>query len=232
MRNLYAESDANTHLLTSINQTKNLSPMPRIALELLQRRLERSGLLDQIAADARILFRKRLHFVPRDEELSGFSLSIELKVGAVFLGYLSLTPAGQAIEKDAYLRWLNLVAQSLSEHLISPHAHAMDVVPSSIAEASRLIRNQHREPLSLADVANAVGLSRERLSRLFHETLGITFSQYLTHTRLETARALLQTTSKSVTEIAFESGFQSLSQFHRRFKSAKNQSPTEFRASR
>lgn len=208
--------------------------MPRYALQLLQRRLERTHLLDQAVTDVRILFRKRLRFIPRGAEAEAATndgtLQVELFVGAVLLGALSLSPGPEALERDAYRRWLKLIAKDLSEHLSSPHAHAKEVLPSHIAEAAQMIRKRHKEALSLEDVAKAVGLSRERLSRLFHESLGITFSEYLNHARLETARSLLEGTDRSVTEIAFDSGFQSLSQFHRRFRSAENQSPSQFRA--
>lgn len=207
--------------------------MPRYALQLLQRRLERAHLLDQAASDARILFRKRLRFLARDDADSDpagdDAVQVEMKVGAVHLGWLSLSPGPDALERDAYRRWLKLVANDLSEHLSSPHGHGREVLPSRIAEAAQIIRDQHREPLSLGDVAEAVGLSRERLSRLFHESLGITFSEYLNHARLETARALLAETDRSVTDVAFESGFQSLSQFHRRFRTSENKSPSQYR---
>lgn len=204
--------------------------MPRLALQLLHRRLDRSHLLNELAADARILFRKRLRFHPDGEAFDGQQFGVELLVGAVSIGRLSLTPAPGKLEKQAYLRWLKLVAQDLAEHLSSPHGHAREVLPARIAEAAKIIRVRHQEQLSLGDVASAVGISRERLSRLFHETLGITFSAYLNHARLETARKLLRRTKKPVTEIAFLSGFQSLSQFNRRFKSAESKSPSAYRA--
>lgn len=203
--------------------------MPKLALQLLQRRLERSHLLDQLAADARVLFRKRLRFHPRGEKLPEQSVEVDLLVGAVLLGKLSLTPLPDRLESDAYRRWLNLVARDLAEHLSAPHGHAREVLPARIAAATRIIRARHGDALSLEEVATTVGLSRERLSRLFHETLGITFSEYLNHARLETARRQLRETKKSVTEIAFASGFQSLSQFHRRFKATENKSPSSYR---
>jgi AraC-like DNA-binding protein len=94
------------------------------------------------------------------------------------------------------------------------------------------VRERHDAPLSLGDIAEEVGLSRERLSRLFHETLGITFSDYLAEVRLGRARQLLAEGSSPVTEIAFASGFQSISQFNRRFLQAEGVSPSEYRRQR
>ncbi len=203
--------------------------MPRLALQLLVRRLERSGFLDQIAGDARELFRGQLRFHPSGTMLPEKCVSVELNVGAVQLGRLSL-PSGEKERRDQALRrWLDLVARDLAEHLSSPHGHGHEVLPARISEATRIIRDRHSDRLSLGDVAEAVGLSRERLSRLFHETLGITFSEYLNYARLETARWLLRETELSVTEVAFSSGFQSLSQFHRRFRAAESTSPRLYR---
>jgi AraC-like DNA-binding protein len=101
-------------------------------------------------------------------------------------------------------------------------------VPASIRQAARVIRERHDQPLPLGEVAAAVGLSRERLSRLFHESLGITFSDYLNEVRLGEARRRLAAPKVSITDIAYASGFQSLSQFNRRFKSAEGISPSAY----
>ena len=181
--------------------------MPRLAIGLLIRRLERSGRFDRAVGDARSLFRRRLRFHSLEKERADGLLGVELRVGAVELGALSLPASGLAREDEALRRWLELVAHDLAEHLSSPHGHGREVLPAGVATAAQIIRDQHTEPLTLGEVARAVKLSRERLSRLFHETLGITFSEYLNHARLESARRLLRETPHSFTEVAFASGF-------------------------
>jgi AraC-like DNA-binding protein len=68
------------------------------------------------------------------------------------------------------------------------------------------------------------------LSEKFKHVTGINFVDYVARTRFDKARELLADGDLRVSEIAFEVGFQSLSQFNRVFKKLSGKSPTEFRA--
>jgi AraC-like DNA-binding protein len=191
--------------------------------------MERSGRLDLLIRDVRVLFRKRLHYDLDPPPHPSKCVQVQLQVGAVTLGYLWL-PASQSPERNiAYEHWLQMACQLLAQELGSPHPHATDVVPAKIKLAARLIRERFSDPVSLAEIAEAVELSRERLSRLFHETLGITFSDYLNEVRLGEARQQLARQTNKITDIAYASGFQSLSQFNRRFRAAEGMSPSQYR---
>lgn len=203
--------------------------MPRIARDILTQRLYNSGLLDRLQTDVRVLFRKRLWFIATDEAIPVNSIDVPLIVGAVHVGHLGFNASAKNERNDAYLRWLQMAARIFADELSSPQVHSADVIPSKIIRAARIIRERHTENLSLADIASEVDFSRERLSRLFHETLGITFSEYLIQVRLASAHQLLKDTDLPITEIAYESGFQSLSQFNRNFAKFEGQSPREFR---
>ena len=122
-----------------------------------------------------------------------------------------------------------MACQVFAQELGSPHPHATDVLPAKITAAAQLIRDRYHDNVSLAEIADEVGLSRERLSRLFHEALGITFSDYLNEVRLGEARRRLALRDDNITEVAYASGFQSLSQFNRRFRTAEGMSPSEYR---
>lgn len=205
--------------------------MPRIAREILLQRLYHSGLLDRLQTDVRVLFRKRLYLLMPGEALPKDSIEVPLIVGAVHLGHIGFKASAKKERNEAYLRWLQMASRIFTEELSAPQLHSTGAVPSKIARAARLIRERHREEISLGDIAQIIELSRERLSRLFHETLGITFSEYLIQVRLATARRLLSDSDAPITEVAFESGFQSLSQFNRNFAKYERQSPREFRKS-
>lgn len=218
-------------LLTLSNSSWFYIQMPRIARKVLIQRLYQSGLLDRLQADVRVLFRKRLWWLKPEEPIPKESIEVPLVVGAVHLGHLGFKASARKERNDAYLRWLQMATKIFAEELSSPQAHATAAVPAKIARAAKLIRQRHSENLSLADVASAVKLSRERLSRLFHETLGITYSEYLVQVRLASARQLLNESDAPITEVAYESGFQSLSQFNRSFAKLEGRSPREFRKS-
>lgn len=84
---------------------------------------------------------------------------------------------------------------------------ATDELPSEIRRAIRIIEEGYREPLLLAEVAEAVGLSRFHFSRLFHASTGLTFQEWLIRVRLEYACDLLaDPEGPGVTRIAVEVG--------------------------
>lgn len=186
-------------------------------------------MLDRLTSDVRVLFRKRLWFLSPEEDLPIDSVSIALTVGAVELGHIGFAASKNQERNEAYKRWLIMASKVFADELSSPQAHNMGAVPAKINRAARLIQERHEDPLSLGDVAGEVGLSRERLSRLFHESLGITFSEYLTQARLATAQERLRNSDVPITEIAYASGFQSLSQFNRSFAKVEGISPRQFR---
>lgn len=203
--------------------------MPDIARETLLQQLQTSGHLQQLAADARLLLGKRLRFAQGGRPDQAGGIVEPLRVGAIQLGWLHLTGSMNPERKQALARWLGMAARDLSEQLLTLRAPSQKPLPTAIAEASRIIRERFALALSLAEVAREVGLSRENLSRLFHSKLGVTFSNYLHHVRLEEARQLLAGSKHCISDIARQCGYHSLSQFNRRFKSATGMSPGQFR---
>ncbi|MFP4069781.1 MAG: helix-turn-helix domain-containing protein [Opitutales bacterium] len=191
--------------------------------------MQRSGWLDRLGADARILFHKRLRFQAETSSKAENRVEVPLQVGAVLLGYLSIPASLRSERNQAYRRWLEMACRVFADDLSSPHPRASDVLPAKITRAARLMRERFQDHLSLGEIAGEVGLGRERLSRLFHESLGITFSDYLNELRLSEARRRLAEGSDRITEIAYSSGYQSLSQFNRRFKAAEGLSPGQYR---
>ncbi|MEO5596101.1 MAG: helix-turn-helix domain-containing protein [Lysobacteraceae bacterium] len=90
--------------------------------------------------------------------------------------------------------------------------------------------------LKLSHLAQALGVSEYRISRVIHDVLGHrNISQYVNGFRLEHAQALLNNRTRdewSTLVIGLESGFGSLGAFHRAFKAATGYPPGEFRAMR
>jgi AraC-like DNA-binding protein len=84
--------------------------------------------------------------------------------------------------------------------------------------------------MSLAAVARVVNMSATYFSEKFKEMTGINFVDYVARTRVEKARNLLLNPNRRVSEVAFEVGFQSLSQFNRAFKKVVGEAPRVYRA--
>ena len=102
--------------------------------------------------------------------------------------------------------------------------------PAKIWKARSYIQDHLEEELSLKLVAKFVAISPNHLSETFREVTGMNFVKYIARRRFAKACLLLLDRDLKVSEIAFEVGFQSLSQFNRVFKKFSGRSPTEYRA--
>jgi AraC-like DNA-binding protein len=83
-------------------------------------------------------------------------------------------------------------------------------------------------PLTLESVAKHFFMHPVTLSKIFKENCKTNFNAHLNYLRSSHAAFLIQNTSLSFTEIAFESGFGSIRNFNRIFQKIYNKSPTEF----
>jgi YesN/AraC family two-component response regulator len=102
--------------------------------------------------------------------------------------------------------------------------------PARIWKARSFIHEHLGEELSLTRVADFVNISPNYLSEEFKRVTGCNFVDYVARTRIEKACKLLSNSNLRISEIAFEVGFQSLSQFNRVFKKLSAKSPTAYRA--
>lgn len=130
---------------------------------------------------------------------------------------------------------LNILSQSSNARPIAGRGYAK---PLSDQTADRLQRvlayiDLHwNERLTLAQVAKVAALHPQSLSRFFHKHLGTSFQSYLVRIRLNRAARSLIESDKSVTEIAFESGFENMANFNRQFKKCYDCPPRTFRSIR
>ncbi|KMQ69193.1 AraC family transcriptional regulator [Chryseobacterium sp. FH2] len=84
---------------------------------------------------------------------------------------------------------------------------------------------------SVHSVAEQLHLSANYLSDMLRVQTGQTTQQHIQNRLIEKAKELLSTTSMSVSEIAYQLGFEHPQSFHRLFKSRTSLSPLEFRSS-
>lgn len=82
---------------------------------------------------------------------------------------------------------------------------------------------------SMDELAAEYGVSREHLSRVFHEQIGEPPSTYLTKRRMEQACRLLISSNLSCKEIAAMTGYESAASFNRTFKRLVKMTPGELR---
>lgn len=95
--------------------------------------------------------------------------------------------------------------------------------------AFEYIDSNYMENVTLEKVASIAGFSKFHFSRLFKQCSGQNFHEYLCLKRVQASEVLLLNPDLSITEIAFKSGFASLSSFNRAFRTINHCSPTEYR---
>ena len=93
------------------------------------------------------------------------------------------------------------------------------------------VNEHYTEKLSLEEVANQVGFSREYFCRFFKQHMGITFLRYLNEVRISHAGRILMNTDKSISEVMQESGFTNQTIFNRLFKEIYGMTPRQARNS-
>jgi AraC-like DNA-binding protein len=99
-----------------------------------------------------------------------------------------------------------------------------------LLRAKDLADARYFEPLGVDDMARAAGLSRAHFSREFRRAFGESPHSYLLTRRLERAAALLRNTDRSVADICFSVGLQSVGSFTTSFTRTFGASPTAYRA--
>lgn len=91
-------------------------------------------------------------------------------------------------------------------------------------------QNFHK-PISLAEVAKLTSMTETAFSRFFKLHTGMTFINCLNEIRLGHASRMLIETTHSISEIAYDCGFNNISNFNRIFKHKKGCTPKDLRAS-
>ena len=99
-----------------------------------------------------------------------------------------------------------------------------------IGKAISYIRSSYADDLTIADVADHAGFCTDYFNRLFRARTGFTVMEYVRFLRLSRAAVLLRSTSRDITDIAFECGYETHESFTRAFGSQYGRSPSEYRS--
>ena len=98
-----------------------------------------------------------------------------------------------------------------------------------MTEACLYISQNCTKALTLDDVSRHIGVSKSHFSHLFKKYTNMTFIDFLTAERIKRTEFLISNPKARIIDIAFDSGFSSVSSFNRAFKKIKGISPSEFR---
>lgn len=129
-------------------------------------------------------------------------------------------------EPYLFLRNLKLMLPHISRHPLPIALPTTD--DERLLPVLRHIYEHLDELLEISALAQHFGFSTRNLSRLFQQRMHLSFSQYLKLRRVTAAMELMLQTRKSISEIAYEVGYNSLSAFSNAFYQLVNRRPTEF----
>lgn len=98
-----------------------------------------------------------------------------------------------------------------------------------IRPALAYINENFRDVITIEQLADTVHLSKSYFMNRFKAAAGVGAIEYITHLRIKNACELLSATNKTCAQIAYECGFQNLSNFNRQFKKVAGCTPKEYR---
>ena len=175
------------------------------------------------------------HEVRRLSVAAGHGLSFGPAVATAALALLDRMAAGSKLARAGLLlELLGLLQQahrvdavSLSQARVTAVEHAaagprMDRVVQWILE-------EFSQPLTLDEAVRRSGMSRATFCRQFLRHTGKTFVAFVTDARLAHAHQLVTTTTRPIADIAYASGFGSLSRFNAAFQARFARAPRELR---
>jgi AraC-like DNA-binding protein len=127
------------------------------------------------------------------------------------------------------------ILDSLSKkpaEFIAPNAFHNVVSKKSelrINKVCTFIQNNFNQKISLKQVADLIYLTESNFCKFFKKATGKTYSDYLNELRINEACRLLFQTDKTISQVSFECGFETLSYFNRVFLNKKGVTPSMFR---
>lgn len=158
-------------------------------------------------------------------------LDVDESLSAYFLSLLSYF----AKSSDPPKNLLSLKFEELILNiLISPHNKQIadyfwEIYGSTKISIQNIMEEYFTYNMSLEEYARLCGRSLSAFKNDFFSVYKTSPGRWLIKKRLDYARFLLETTGKSISDVAFESGFKNQSHFNRCFKEAYNKSPLKLR---
>lgn len=147
-----------------------------------------------------------------------FALTDETKN---FIDAKLITPLGKTAFYSSISKKRELTLKSCLYAICSEFTEQVEVVSDNQESETiainvlQYISDNFRDDITLQSAAEALGYNYQYISRIFNQTVSFNFKTVLNQYRFEYALQLLRETDKPITDIAFESGFQSLRTFNR-----------------
>jgi len=112
----------------------------------------------------------------------------------------------------------------ISNNMGAEQSHSVNAIDVTLS----YIREHYRENISLNDVLKITSYSKSHFIRLFKKNMGMNLTDYINKYRIEKSCLDLIYTSKNVTEIATENGFNTVQYFSKTFKNYMKCTPKQY----
>lgn len=140
-----------------------------------------------------------------------------------------------SLRRQSLMGWHARKLQSLQEEnkpSIEQQSQMISSRQSSrVIAMIRFIAENFTQPIDIAQIATAGGVSKGHAMGIFKKMLGTNINRFLTQLRLHHAKSALSDTDDKILTIALDSGFGSLSRFYEVFLSETGHTPQSFRKS-
>jgi AraC-like DNA-binding protein/uncharacterized RmlC-like cupin family protein len=127
---------------------------------------------------------------------------------------------------------LRIMEASTEYQVLNAEEYALEVRPQDndrIRKVYQFVRKNFDRQISLEEIASIANMTVPAFCRYFKKQSGKTFTQFVNEVRIVHACKLLSEKASSITEISFESGFNSFSHFNKSFKEITGKSPSDYR---
>lgn len=143
---------------------------------------------------------------------------------------LNLIPVDRPDEVCAQLRMLML--EVVMQHILPLVERGGEInCPVWLGALAKKLEDPENFSCTLGELAEMSGRTKEHLCRSFRKYFGVAPTEYINARRLNYAANLLLHSDMKVVDVAFASGFQSLSRFYHAFREQFGTSPLDYRQS-
>jgi AraC-like DNA-binding protein len=144
------------------------------------------------------------------------------------INYLAFDAGTDGLDPVMAHHALHLLRRALERRLQSLPT-AVAPAAGTVAQAVEIMRNRFAEPLTVEEIARAVGLAPSRFHELFRRGMGISPGRHLAALRLDFAEQLLREGTQPIAEVALASGFSDQSALTRSLRRERGVTPAAFR---
>ena len=163
---------------------------------------------------------KELHSLAKKTLLDILSLNNKMNELADVKIYIALVSLLTAVREQQLEKSKQLLA--LDEIKLDEYSEKFNAV-------MKYIDANYMYDISLDRLADVAGYSKYHFSRIFKQYNSMSYLQYINARRTKAAEHLLLDPDLSITDVAMQSGFKSLTTFNRIFKEIKHCTPTDFK---